>query len=232
MAQMAFTSKYVLVESSKYSDLLNRIDSLSSNQDNTTTSPVKQSIHDQAQPVNQIPPPRDPSPVKETSHDQVQIDHPRELAYDKIIECIPTRQRCKAASLLAYFKTIEELGWNDRGNIIINSTTIPNSHIVDLVKFCLNSKSAFTPAGWEQIAQVLYDASTPLSLISNIKARSDISQLQTGHGSDQSSVKPVLPPGIPQSHFNVEYSPEPVVKKSDKKTVKSKTRVKWLAVKN
>lgn len=236
MAHSQNTLKYVLVESARYSEMIRKLDSCTAEPAGSqqTTEPSSKPLQDGV-----ISPP----PSRE-SHQEREQHHGGELSYQTIIEYLPKIQRSKANALLTHLSGINNLSWNSKGNIVLNSNLLPNSQIVDVLKYCINQKNSFVPFGWSQIAQVLSESSVPLSLITNAHARQEIAQLQTGHGQSHTSLKQSLPPGISQKHFKAEHTPShsstqavnqhkvahKPINKTRQKSVKAQQQVKWLSL--
>lgn len=194
---MENTVKYVMVESSRYKNLLSRIQPGNDVRVDTNTT-VNDSKKEDIQP---------PSP-------SIAPQHP--LPTDVILACLPKQQKSRGGALINHFKTIENVNWDGKGRLLINSQLIQNSQIIDLIKFCL-VKCSFTPIGWINLAEVLKRENIPQCLLTNPVARQTIAQSPV---SDQSrEIKPEvssnlqqsglgrdIPPGISQNNFKATSS--------------------------
>jgi hypothetical protein len=124
---------------------------------------------------------------------------------DNILCTLPNNIKARARGILNHMKN-NDIYWNVKGEIVINNTTIPNSHIIDLIKCSLYPYKSFTPIGLNQFQSALIDTNIPQTL------------LQTGSG----FIKRLPPPGIP---INQKISRKPFASDfaSDTPRTKSKT---------
>ena len=87
------------------------------------------------------------------------------LTFSEIIEAVPKNIRNKMKALLSHIQRNGYIEWNDKGEITIDDTLIPNSQINDLIKCCIYLYKDFTPAGLEQFKAALGHINTPHTLI-------------------------------------------------------------------
>ena len=87
------------------------------------------------------------------------------LNTEVIISSIPKMYRGKIEALLKYLGNA--LHWTDGGEVIINGETIPNSHIIDLLRDSQRTYANFTPAGRGIFWELMRKAKVPKSLIGN-----------------------------------------------------------------
>ena len=84
----------------------------------------------------------------------------------------------KAMGLLQYLH--EHIGntikWNQRGQILVNGEVIPGTHIVDLVRHAVCSKTVRTPVGSDIFYKALTDVDTPSSLVATNIMHTSLSQ--------------------------------------------------------
>ena len=114
---MIRTSKYILLENSRYMDLLAK----ASNSSHTlgTEHPVNSNEVSKETPIT-------------TQHEDAQSSHhtmhnAEALSSENILQYIAKNQKLKAQSILLHLQSINELDWNDKGNIIISSKLIPHT---------------------------------------------------------------------------------------------------------
>ena len=124
----------------------------------------------------------------------------------------------KAMGLLQYLHEHggNTIKWNQRGQILVNGEVIPGTHIVDLVRHAVCSKTVRTPVGSDIFYKALTDVDTPSSLVANVcytgSTGNDTKHLsQKGSGYIVKKRTNGAPPG---------YSPP------QSKT--SKTEIKWI----
>lgn len=112
-----------------------------------------------------------------------------------IIRCFPKNSVNRCKMLLDHIRMNGTIKWNSLGNVIVNEHLIDQSHIIDLLRFCL-LPAKDVPIGWDQFSYGLAKCNVPLSIISNSIAKGDISEhstsilpdsQQTGHGEDVNS---------------------------------------------
>ena len=100
---------------------------------------------------------------KDTSH-EAPTPSAQTLQQDVINSIQPSLQY-KAKRILDRIHNVGE--WNNRGELIFQQTTIPNSNIVDLVADVLKTKSTEHPTGWKEFANVLQETNVPRELVNN-----------------------------------------------------------------
>ena len=101
-----------------------------------------------------------------------------------IIAQLPRRNKAKAKALLQYLHSHKTLDWNQRGELEINKTAVPYSHITDIIHDALNN-TKYKPVGCDEFYSHL--GCVPKSLITN-PARKTL----LGGAS-------LPPPGVPES---------------------------------
>lgn len=106
----------------------------------------------------------------------------RRLDPSVLIACLPKRNRSKAQQLIGYIEKHPILDWNQEGNLAVEQSLVPYSHIVDLLHDALNP-TRHEPVGYEAFYKHLKHV--PRSLINNPRRKSHL-------GSGQ-----LPPPGIP-----------------------------------
>ncbi|KAJ8669703.1 hypothetical protein QAD02_000962 [Eretmocerus hayati] len=94
------------------------------------------------------------------------------LTEDRIIENLPVAHAEHARSLLRHWLSFEpdRFKWNDKGNVIIDGTVVPQSNIVELLAHVVK-KSGRTnkpPVGQLEFAKFIGTSATPVNLIGNL----------------------------------------------------------------
>ena len=82
-------------------------------------------------------PPGSPASVVALDHDST-AQPQLKLNKDIIIAHLPKRNKSKAEALLNILDQHPVLGWNERGELLVNKTPVPYSHISDLLHDALN----------------------------------------------------------------------------------------------
>jgi hypothetical protein len=98
-----------------------------------------------------------------------------EVAVDKsknvesmLLSTVPNKWKRQASRLLTHLKKNSEVDWSEKGEMILNKSTIPKSHVVDLVNDLLRKRvSSAVPTGWKQLAEALRNSNVPHELIGN-----------------------------------------------------------------
>ena len=101
-----------------------------------------------------------------------------------ILAQLPRRNKSKAKALLQYLQSHKTLDWNQRGELEINKTPVPYSHITDIIHDALNN-TKYKPVGCDEFYSHL--GCVPKSLITN-PARKPL----VGGA-------PLPPPGVPEN---------------------------------
>ena len=132
---------------------------------------------------------------QDTSYEPQNEDKHYPLSRELILQPFGKAQKRNAETILSYIHN--NMSWNGSGEIIVNSVTIPGSHVTDLIKDCLFNYKNFNPVGCEEFYHSLTDI--PTSLIRNIKRREMIGLGRSGIKSEDLKNKAVIPPppGIP-----------------------------------
>lgn len=100
-----------------------------------------------------------PKQVKPTNNNNVEAE---------LLESVPIQVKYKAKRLMRIIRNHPEADWNERGELVYRQTTIPNSHIIDLISDILKpSSNSAAPRGWEEFAEVLKSSSVPKELVPN-----------------------------------------------------------------
>ncbi|CAG2252922.1 unnamed protein product [Mytilus edulis] len=81
---------------------------------------------------------------------------------------IPVKYREKAKTLLQFLQSQSTISWNKHGKVKINNETVPNSHIVDLLRdVVIPYRCKQLPSGNEIFYDFLKNIHIPMGLISN-----------------------------------------------------------------
>ncbi|CAC5367039.1 unnamed protein product [Mytilus coruscus] len=94
---------------------------------------------------------------------------------------IPVKYREKAKKLLKFLQRQPTISWNKHGQVKINNETVPNSHIVDLLRdVVIPYGCKQLPSGHEHFYDFLKNIHIPMGLISNRMRRQLVqSNIQT-----------------------------------------------------
>jgi len=109
-------------------------------------------------------------PTPSQQHTPPPVESTPELSAidQRVIDSVPPTFARKAKVLLNHFKTIPELEWNDKGEVIYRKQRIANSSMIDIVNDLMRSrKHRPEPIGWATIKKVLKESNAPRELISH-----------------------------------------------------------------
>jgi len=85
-----------------------------------------------------------------------------------VLETVPKKWKSHASRLLTHIKNNPDVTWSEKGELVLKTTTIPKTHIVDLVNDLLRKRTSTpSPTGWKQLADALKDYNIPRELIGN-----------------------------------------------------------------
>ena len=85
-----------------------------------------------------------PAPTPEPSSESIK---------EQVLTTIPKAFQSKAKWLLQRMEKSDGVGWNDKGELVLDGASVEGSHMVDLVNDMLRKrKSAPHPVGWEHFA--------------------------------------------------------------------------------
>lgn len=110
---------------------------------------------------------------------------PLRLNIETILSTIPKNIKHKAKAILDHIINSGSLDWNDKGEIIIDQSTLNNTHITDLIKSNFYTYKNFSPLGYSQFRSALEKSNLPQSL------------LQRGEGLTSKHTEGLPPPGVP-----------------------------------
>src|SRR6218665_727693 len=86
-----------------------------------------------------------------------------------LLDTVPKKWKSHASRLLTHIKSIPDIRWSDKGEMILKNSVIAKTHIVDLVNDLLRKRtSTSTPTGWKQLADALKEYNIPRELIGNV----------------------------------------------------------------
>lgn len=109
------------------------------------------------------------------------------LSIDLIIGGIPKQFKAKARALLEYIGRSNILGWNKRGELLLEGKPCPGTHIADLIRHTMRSYKNFNPTGLNEFYSSLKLINVPLGLIGNSEVWADV---------DAQQLTPSAPPGV------------------------------------
>jgi len=86
----------------------------------------------------------------------------------EILESVPKTWRTRASQLLSHIKNNPDITWSPKGELILKSKVIPNTHAIDLLNDLVRKRTtAPAPTGWKKLADVLKEHNIPRELIGN-----------------------------------------------------------------
>lgn len=87
---------------------------------------------------------------------------------NELMTSIPKMYKQKAAALLKYMQSDQDIKWDQHGQLNIGGKVISNSHIVDLLHDALRSRKKVARAkGWRELSSYLKEKNIPKELIGN-----------------------------------------------------------------
>ena len=203
---MENTIQYYLIEADRYKNLLQTNQKLSEGQKNND------SFEQDKVSINKL--------VDFPSKNKTEQEPENNKEDYLIIRCFPKNSVNRCKMLLDHIRMNGVIKWNNLGNVIVNDHLIDQSHIIDLLRFCL-LPAKDVPIGWDQFSYGLAKSNIPLSIISNSIAKGDISEHsismlpdgeQVGHGDEGESSdtrqSPIPHPPQPQSTSTLTVSTE------------------------
>ena len=99
---------------------------------------------------------------------------------------IPVKYREKTKTLLQFLHRQSTISWNKHGQVKINNETVPNSHIVDLLRDVIPYRCKQLPSGHEIFYDFLKNIHIPMGLISNRMRKQLVqSDIQTTEENEQ-----------------------------------------------
>ena len=118
-----------------------------------------------------------------------------------VLETVPKKWKSHATRLLTHIKNNPEVSWSEKGELVLKTTTIPKTHVVDLINDLLRKRTSTpSPTGWMQLADALKDYNIPRELIGNEDRWKYINASHNG----SSSVTPSRRRRRPRKHFDWE----------------------------
>ena len=85
-----------------------------------------------------------------------------------VLETVPKRWKAQASRLLTHINNNPDVNWSEKGELVLRNTTIPKTHVVDLVNDLLRKRTSTpSPFGWKPLADALKDYNIPHELIGN-----------------------------------------------------------------
>jgi len=96
------------------------------------------------------------TPGAKTDNDHIEAE---------IVKTTPKTLKRRAQALIDRIKSSPILDWNEKGELVYNGESIPNTHIVDLVNDVIRKRRNFEPTGWQVFAQGLKEDHAPRDLI-------------------------------------------------------------------
>ena len=107
--------------------------------------------------------------VKNVKRDQSSLspteDEHLDVVEKDILESVPQTMKTRAKRLVNKIKTSNRIGWNERGELVLDDQTLPNTNMVDLVNDVLRRRKTFEPRGWRTFTRALQEENVPQDLI-------------------------------------------------------------------
>ena len=119
------------------------------------------------QPVQIVQPAQAPQPIQLPQNAEIQ---------QEIVASVPKNLQKQAKLLIERVKRHPNVGWNQRGELLIQGQKVANSNMVDLVKDLLKKRKNVNPPGWKELATELRESNVPLEYIRNPDRLAFISQ--------------------------------------------------------
>ena len=85
----------------------------------------------------------------------------------KTLNAAPPRFQRVVGNLLDHIKASERLGWNQRGELLLDGRPVRGSNILDLVHAVIRPRKARAPPGTGDFIAALTEINTPIELIPN-----------------------------------------------------------------
>ena len=85
----------------------------------------------------------------------------------EIIASVPKTMQKQAKLILERVKNDPQIKWNEKGEVIIQDQTVPNSNMVDLINDLVRKRKNINPTGWKEFASHLYKSNIPRDLVRN-----------------------------------------------------------------
>lgn len=112
---------------------------------------------------------------------QLEISNNKDIKNDTLLRELQERMpKSKQSQVKRLIKTIMDNGnikWNDRQEVIIDGTTLPNSNIESLVDFATRDVKGEPPSGWTNFLKWLADVNVPPSALGNKRSRIGLKNL-------------------------------------------------------
>ena len=90
-----------------------------------------------------------------------------ELLENEIVNSVPKQNQKQARLLMQRIKESSAMGWNARGELVVDGVPVQGSNIVDLVGDLVRKRKNFDPVGWQTLAEKLRDDNVPADLVRN-----------------------------------------------------------------
>lgn len=85
---------------------------------------------------------------------------------DRVVDVMPSTFRNKAKNLLKHIRGVKDLSWTPSGEMVYQGVTVPQSHIIDLVRDMMSERTTVEdPVGWETFALALKRSNVPKGFI-------------------------------------------------------------------
>lgn len=85
-----------------------------------------------------------------------------------VLDSVPKKWKRQASRLLTHIKNNPDVGWSEKGELVVKNTVVSKTHVVDLINDLMRKRtSARTPNGWKRFADALRDHNIPHELIGN-----------------------------------------------------------------
>lgn len=99
---------------------------------------------------------------------------------EEIMESAPKNAKNKVQLLLKRMKQDPNLGWTEKGELMVEGKVVPHTRVNDLVQDVLRKRKHYQPRGWETFAKALADNNVPQDLVGNMDRWNYIQRQQVG----------------------------------------------------
>ena len=87
---------------------------------------------------------------------------------EDVLESIPKAMKVKAKWLLQRIKRSDAMGWNDKGELVMEGSPVQGTHLVDLINDVVRKRKTTPSAtGWQEFAEGLRRLHVPQEVVGN-----------------------------------------------------------------
>lgn len=93
------------------------------------------------------------------------------LSAEDLLMSVPKQNRREAAAILNHIEKSPHLSWNEKGELLVENSIVPHTHVSDLLKDAFYNYKHWTPEGVETFYRELAKSNLPASHIKNPERR-------------------------------------------------------------